>query len=90
MRALFAACALSLVAASVQADETPSFSDLITDSIGYMVVRPGVVLLEGESEGIHFCQIDITDVDFAAYAASGKLDQDDSRFVCIPVEEVAN
>ncbi|MEX0320370.1 MAG: hypothetical protein AB3N21_20650 [Ruegeria sp.] len=88
MNRLFTLCALSVAGLPAFAGTQPDISDLVTDTIGYTTVRPGVVLLEGESMGTFICRFDVSDEDFQAFAASGELKQAADRVVCIPIEEL--
>ena len=78
----------ALVAGPAFADgHQPSLSELITDTLGYVQVREGVVILEGEAMGSFICKIDVSDAAFDAYLKNGNLGGIDADYACIPVEE---
>lgn len=68
----------------------PQLSELITDTIGYVSISPGVVLLEGDEFGAFICKIDASDAAFANYAATGDTGGEEIGYACIPVEEFDN
>lgn len=86
MKNLLTACALYLAGSPAFAGQ-PDLSDLVTDTIGYITVQPGVLMLEGESMGTFICQFNIEDKEFQAYAKTGELEKIDDRVVCIPIWE---
>ncbi|MEO1308045.1 MAG: hypothetical protein AAFV38_08975 [Pseudomonadota bacterium] len=68
------------------ASHSQSFSDLIGQSRGYLSVRPGVILVEGDY-ATHICKVKVTDAAFDAYAEGRSPSSDDMSYVCIPIEE---
>ncbi len=72
-------------ASIIQAES--SFRDLIDDSIGYVAVGEGVILIEGSEES-HLCKISLTSEDFENYAQEGALSEESNRFICIPLGEI--
>ena len=85
-KTVFALCALPML--SLPAVAETDINELITDTLGYTTIQPGVLLLEGETMGTFICKFDISDADFAAFLANGKLEPKSDRVVCIPIEEL--
>ena len=60
----------SLLGASGLGSEFDELNTLVDESIGYVNVGPGLVLIESEEPaGSHICRIDIPDEFFAGYLA---------------------
>ncbi|MBW6418134.1 hypothetical protein J5Y17_10470 [Celeribacter sp. PS-C1] len=63
-----------------------SLADMVSNSIGYVMVRENVILIEGEYDA-NLCRIEAGNDAFDAYAAEGKLADDMVSVTCIPLEE---
>ena len=76
-----------LVAAGAAQADQPDITSLVSDTIGYVQVRPNVVLLEGEDLGSYICRFEVSDSAFDSYAQTGKLPAGEVGYTCIPLEE---
>ncbi len=83
-----AALALAFVGTGAIAQGQPGIDGLISDTIGYVNVGPGVVIMEGEDYGTWICKFDLTDGDFASWMEDEVLPGNKEHVVCIPVEEL--
>jgi len=87
MRAAFALCA-ALAAAPAVAADTP-FHQLVDQSIGYVNIAPGIILIEDDVSS-NVCRVYLPDDYFGAYAA-GDMDamsEADHEIVCVPSVEL--
>jgi hypothetical protein len=83
-----AALGFAFCGAAAMAQGQPNINRLISDTIGYVNVSPGVVIMEGEDFGTWICRFDLTDEDFSAWTPNSSLPGDKDHVTCIPVEEL--
>ncbi|MGR3513256.1 MAG: hypothetical protein ACU0GG_10855 [Paracoccaceae bacterium] len=79
--------ALCCVTGNASLANQPDLTALIADSIGYVTIRPNVVLIEGDEFDSFVCKFDADDDAFATYAETGELDPGRVGYACIPLEE---
>jgi hypothetical protein len=91
MRALTLAGGLGVALAGlpVQAQDTP-FHQLVDESIGYVNIGPGLLLIEDEVSS-HVCRVNVSDVYFFGYAEGdpGALAAEPPEIVCVPTSRIA-
>ena len=87
MKTFTLVAAAALLATPALANQ-PDLSALITDTVGYVNVAPGVVIFEGDDFDTFICRIDVSDAAFDAYLANGELGGIDVGYSCIPIEEL--
>ncbi|MGI1661169.1 hypothetical protein ACRDNQ_02925 [Palleronia sp. KMU-117] len=79
----------ALSALPAQAQDTP-FDQLVNESIGYVNIGPGLLLVEDEVSS-HVCRVNISDVYFFGYAEGdpGAIAAEPPEIVCVPTARVA-
>lgn len=74
---------------NTQAPKTYSLSELVTLSLGYVQVRPNVLMIETEDEGTYFCRISLSDAEFDAFEARGSDGlSDEAGYTCMSIEDL--
>ncbi|WP_114962575.1 hypothetical protein [Tritonibacter mobilis] len=84
LRALIAGVSLCLIGQTALAEK--SLADLIAESVGYVHVRQGVILVEDEYDE-YICRLIATDAAFDAKAAGQEIPEGALTSTCILLEE---
>ena len=89
MKHAVTAAVLALVAGMATAQQgVPALNTLIDESIGYVNLGPGLILVE-DNVSSHICRIRVADTYFDAYAAGDRdtMAQNAPSVVCVPTED---
>jgi hypothetical protein len=85
----FAAALACLAAVPAASQDTP-FHQLIDESIGYVGIGPGLLLVEDDVSS-NICRVHLSDVFFFGYAEADQtaMDADPPQIVCVPTPQIA-
>ena len=81
---------MSVVATASSIDNSRALYEFIDSSESYVQVKPGIVMIEGQS-AIEFCHFDLSDAYFAAVAAndSAAMMANEPNVTCVPFADVS-
>lgn len=85
-----ALAALACLAAFPAAAQDTPFHQLIDESIGYVNLAPGLLLVEDDISS-NICRVHVSDVFFFGYAEADQaaMDADPPQIVCVPTARIA-